>query len=109
MKGNLILVIVLLATLLMIDAIPHRRRQIDENQSEQSDFEPCGDYPNPLNATISPVPIVFGEPVNVTVKGTNPPLPIEANSTMNLQIGDNIYNSSEPFCSDEVVCPVATD
>jgi hypothetical protein len=106
MKQFLAFAVVLLATLLMVNAIPqqlHRRKP--------PSFAQCkGNFPNPIKVKVSPVPLAFGKTETVTVSGVAKEL-IPDGTFLRLGIsnadGDAIFDNFADFCAiPEVSCPV---
>jgi len=73
MKQNLILVVILLATLLMVNATPHRlRKRVTTFGACPADPTATGPPPDVLTVSISPDPPVAGQDCVFTVGATFP-------------------------------------
>ncbi|GBC03026.1 hypothetical protein RclHR1_04940006 [Rhizophagus clarus] len=106
MKHNLAFLVILLATISMINAVPHKRA---------TQFGPCTDYgvPPPVSTvTINPDPPTAGASLSINVSGTAAS-PINQGVIISVAFLDANYNllgtaSIQDFCSQAgISCPVA--
>src|SRR5581483_6634434 len=98
MKQFFAFVVILLAMLLMVDAVP---QQLYRRKAPS--FAQCkGNFPNKISVKVSPVPLAFGKTETVTVSGVAKEL-IPDGTFLRLGIsnadGDAIFDGAADFCA----------
>jgi hypothetical protein len=106
MKQNLILVVILLASILMVNAIPHQFNK------RATSFITCPNkvYPNTITVSIQPDPPVPGQVSTFAVGGT---FAIDAGSRLIVVPSDSDGNPMDPLIADicttgGITCPTNT-